>query len=301
VNGNAERFQTPPATGLRVSWLGHSSVLIEIDGQRVLTDPVFSDRASPLGWAGPQRYYAPVLQLSELPAIDAVLISHDHYDHLDYRTIVAMRGWNTTFIVPLGVGAHLIYWGVPAAHIVELDWWERTSLGTLTVVCTPARHASGRTVFDKDATLWAGYALLGPTRRAYYSGDTGLFPAMKKIGAQLGPFDVTMIEIGQYNRSWPDWHIGPEQAVIAHKWLRGRALVPVHWALFSLAAHGWTEPVTRVLAAAHDGQTVLVPRPGESIEPVPLSAPAAQPLPRWWPELPGKTAAEDPLVSSQLD
>lgn len=297
VNGNPQRFQTPPDSGLRVTWLGHSSVLIEIDGHRVITDPVFSDRTSPLSWVGPQRYYAPPLAFTELPAIDAVLISHDHYDHLDYRTIVAMKGWKTTFIVPLGVGAHLAYWGVPTAHIIELDWWERTTLGNLTVVCTPARHASGRTPFDKDATLWASYALIGTTRRAYYSGDTGLFPAMKQIGAQLGPFDVTMIEVGQYNRAWPDWHIGPEQAVTAHKWLRGRVLLPIHWALFSLAAHSWTEPMDRVLVqAAHDGQTVLFPRPGESVEPS-----AAPQSPRWWPTLPGKTAAQDPIVSTQLD
>lgn len=297
VAGNRQRFETPPASGLRVTWLGHSSTLIEIDGHRVLTDPVWSDRASPLSWAGPGRWYPPPIPFGELPAIDAVVISHDHYDHLDYGTISAMKDWNTTFIVPLGVGAHLASWGVPAAHIVELDWWERTQVGGLEVVCTPARHASGRTGLDKDAKLWAGYALMGPQHRVYYSGDTGLFPAMKDIGARLGPFDLTMIEVGQYHKAWPDWHIGPEQAVMAHRMVRGRVLLPVHWGLFALAAHGWTEPIERVLAsAAQTGETVIAPRPGQSVEP---SAPPV--LERWWPELPWKTGAQDPIVSTQMN
>ena len=297
VPGDHRRFETPPPTGLRVTWLGHSTSLIEIDGYRVLTDPIWSHRASPLTWAGPQRWYAPPVPLSELPKVDAVVISHDHYDHLDYATISAMKGWDTTFIVPLGVGAHLASWGVPEARIVELDWWEHAQVRGLDVVATPARHASGRTVLDKDATLWAGYALVGPRHRAYYSGDTGLFPAMKDIGARLGPFDVTLIEVGQYHRAWPDWHIGPEQAVTAHQWVRGRVLLPVHWGLFSLAAHGWTEPIERVLAeAGRTGQAVVAPQPGQSVEPE-----APPELVRWWPSLPWKTAAQDPIVSTKLN
>jgi L-ascorbate metabolism protein UlaG (beta-lactamase superfamily) len=296
VAGNPQRFETPPATGLRVTWLGHSSLLIEIDGHRILTDPMWSDRASPLTWVGPRRWYAPPIALGELPAIDAVVISHDHYDHLDYRTISVLKDSKALFIVPLGVGAHLAYWGVPEERIIELDWWEHTRVGELEVVCTPARHASGRTGPDKDATLWGSYALVGPQHRAYFSGDTGLFPAMKDIGERLGPFDVTMIEVGQYHSAWPDWHIGPEQAVIAHQMLRGRVLLPVHWGLFSLAAHGWTEPIERVIAAAGaSGETVIVAKPGQSIEP---SAPP--PFERWWPELPWKTGAQDPIVSTQM-
>lgn len=291
-----QRFDTPPATGLRVTWLGHSSVLVEIDGQRVLTDPILSERASPFTWVGPRRWYAPPLPLQELPPIDAVVISHDHYDHLDYGTLAAMKDWNTLFFVPLGVGAHLASWGVPEAHIVELDWWEHARVGGLDIVCTPARHASGRTLLDKDGTLWAGWALVGPTHRAFYSGDTGLFPAMKDIGEKLGPFDVTMIESGQYHRAWPDWHIGPEQAVTAHQMLRGRVLLPVHWGLFQLAYHGWTEPIERVLAAAQRAHvTMLAPRPGQSVEPG-----APPPLERWWPDLPWNTGEQDPIVSTQL-
>ena len=297
VTGDRSRFAEPPATGLRVTWLGHSTALIELDGHRVLMDPVWSERVSPLTWVGPKRWYAPPIPLGELPPVDAVIISHDHYDHLDYPTLQAMKGWETTFVVPLGVGAHLASWGIPEARIVELDWWERTRVRGLDIVATPSRHASGRTVLDKDATLWAGFALLGPEHRAYYSGDTGLFPAMKDIGARLGPFDVTMIEVGQYNRSWPDWHIGPEQAVLAHQWVRGRVLLPVHWGLFTLAAHGWTEPIERVLAAAETaGVPVLVPKPGQSVEPA-----APPPSEHWWPRLPWQTAAQHPIVSTQVE
>jgi len=295
------RFATPPASGLRVTWLGHAANLIEIDGARLLTDPVWSERPSPLTWVGPKRYYRPQIALADLPALDAVVISHDHYDHLDMRTIVALVGLKdrpVTFVVPLGVGAHLVYWGVPEERIVELDWWDRARVGPIEIVCTPARHASGRNmVFDKDAKLWAGYAFLGGRHKVFFSGDTGLFPAMRDIGARLGPFDLTMIEVGQYNRAWPDWHIGPEQAVAAHGMLHGRAMLPMHWGLFTLAPHAWTEPIERAVAAGTSaGATILTPRPGESIEPEP-----PPPVVHWWPSLPWVTAAQDPIVSTQIN
>jgi L-ascorbate metabolism protein UlaG (beta-lactamase superfamily) len=297
VPDDRARFAAPPPSGLRVTWLGHSSTLVEIEGHRLLTDPVWGLRASPLAWAGPRRWYPPPLALGDLPPIDAVVISHDHYDHLDRATITAMKDWPTTFVVPLGVGADLAAWGIPEARIVELDWWERTSVHGLTIVCTPARHASGRMIVDNDAKLWAGYAFIGDQHRVYFSGDTGLFPAMRDIGARLGPFDLTMIEAGQYNPAWPDWHIGPEQAVRAHQLVRGRLLLPIHWGLFRLAYHAWTEPPERVLAAAKlAGVGVVVPRPGASFEP------ATPPPPqRWWPALPWNTAAQEPIVSSQMD
>jgi L-ascorbate metabolism protein UlaG (beta-lactamase superfamily) len=264
---------------------------------------MFGPRASPLVWIGPTRWYPPPVALAELGPIDAVLLSHDHYDHLDRATITAMKDWNTTFLAPLGVGAHLAYWGVPESRIVDVDWWQRVKVGDLEIVCTPARHVSGRSAWDKDATLWAGYALLGAKHRAYYSGDTGLFPAMREIGEKLGPFDVTMIEVGQYNRAWPDWHIGPEQAVRAHGLLRGRVLLPIHWGLLTLAFHGWTEPIERAVAAAQAaGATIVTPRPGQSVEPslAPAQGPA-QTVDRWWPDIPWKHAAEDPIVSTKMD
>ena len=292
-----ERFATPPESGLRITWFGHASTLIEIDGARVLTDPVWSDRASPVPSIGPARWYPPQIELGELPNLDAVVISHDHYDHLDYGTIVAMKDWPIRFIVPLGVGAHLEYWGVPVEKIVELDWWEEAEVGAIKVVCTPARHASGRYLFDKDAKLWAGYALIGGQHRAYYSGDTGMFRAMREIGERLGPFHVTMIESGQYHRTWPDWHVGPEQAVEAHRMVRGDVMLPVHWALLTLAYHGWTEPVERVLAEAkQQGARVIAPPPGVSVEPTRAREPGAP----WWPTVPWQTAQEHPIRSSSV-
>lgn len=293
------RFATAPASGLRVTWLGHASALIEIDGARVLTDPVWSERASPLGWIGPRRWYRPQIALADLPPLDAVVISHDHYDHLDMRTIVALAERpGTTFVVPLGIGAHLAYWGVPEARIVELDWWDRTRVGPIEIVCAPARHASGRNLlFDRDAKLWAGYAFVGGRHRVFFSGDTGLHPGMRDIGARLGPFDLTMIEVGQYNRAWPDWHIGPEQALVAHSMLRGKVMLPMHWGLFTLAPHGWTEPIERAIAAgAAAGATIVTPKPGESVEP---EAPPA--IVRWWPTLPWSPASETPIVSTQVN
>ncbi|AKT38825.1 MBL fold metallo-hydrolase [Chondromyces crocatus] len=290
------RFQTPPESGLRVTWLGHSTMLVEIDGHRVLTDPVWAERASPFGWIGPKRWYAPLIALDALPPIDVVVISHDHFDHLDDATISAMKGWGTTFVVPLGIGADLAYWGIPEDRIVELDWWERTKVRGLEVVCTPARHASGRAVFDSGQNLWGGFAFLGDRNRVYYSGDTGLFPAMKEIGERLGPFDLTMLETGAYYKAWPDWHMGPEQAVVAHQMVQGKVMLPVHWGLFNLAFHGWTEPVERVLAAAgRAGVTVATPKPGQAFEPTALGE-----LGRWWPDLPWETAEQSPVVSSHV-
>lgn len=293
---DSERLATPPPTGLRVTWLGHSMMLIEIDGHRILTDPFWGPRSSPLTWAGPERWYPPPLAVEDLPKLDAVLISHDHYDHLDYPSIMALKDHDTTFVAPLGVAAHLEYWGVPAERIVEMDWWEQHMFGDLQVVCTPARHASGRHVFDQNHTLWASYALVGTQHRAYFSGDTGLFPALKEIGERFGPFDVTMMEAGAYDQAWPDWHLGPEQAVLAHKWVQGKTLLAVHWGLFNLAYHGWTEPIERVLVAAQQaGVTTVVPRPGASFQPE-----APPPVERWWPQLPWRTAKEYPIEARGL-
>ncbi len=286
----------PPSSGLRLTWFGHSSMLIEIDGHRFLTDPVWSDRVSPLSWIGPKRWYPPLIPLEKLPPIDAVLISHDHYDHLDHRTLIAMKDWDTKFIVPLGVGAHLEYWGIPPSKIIEVDWWEGTKFGDVEIVSTPVRHASGRHVFDKDATLWSSYALVGPAHRAFFSGDSGLFTALQTIADKLGPFDVAMIEVGQYHRAWPDWHMGPEQAVTAHRVLGSKVFFPMHWGLVNLAYHAWTEPIERSVTASQRAQIrVITPRPGQSVEPQDLTEYA-----RWWPTLPIETAEQHPIVSGNV-
>lgn len=294
----ANDFEDSPASGLRVTWLGHSTLLVEIDGYRVLVDPVWTERASPFVGQGPKRFHAPPLPLDQLPSIDAVIISHDHYDHLDHETILALGDKVPLYVVPLGVGAHLEHWGVPADRIAERDWWGEIEVGDLKLTATPARHASGRslTFSDQDKTLWSGWAIQGPEHRAYYSGDTAMFPELEEIGERLGPFDVTMIETGAYNPLWVDVHMGPEQAIVAHEMVRGELFMPVHWGTFDLAVHNWTEPVERVLVAAErSGVAISVPRPGQSIEP---SKPPA--VARWWPEVPWKTAEEAPVLSTAL-
>jgi L-ascorbate metabolism protein UlaG (beta-lactamase superfamily) len=287
-------YDAPPASGLRVSWLGHSTLLLEIDGRRVLIDPVWGQRASPFTFLGPERFFAPPLPLDELPAVDVVVISHDHYDHLDLPTVKALAARGARFAVPLGVGAHLRRWGVPERNLRELDWWEADTLAGLTLTATPARHFSGRGLDDAGRTLWAGWTIGGPRHRAYYSGDTALDDAMADIGARLGPFDLTMIEVGAYDAMWADVHLGPEQAVRAHQLVRGDVMLPVHWGLFDLALHGWTEPMERVLvAAAAAGVRVAAPRPGDRVEPASLGAPV-----RWWPTVPWRSVQEAPAWSS---
>jgi L-ascorbate metabolism protein UlaG (beta-lactamase superfamily) len=294
VARTAADYRVPPASGLRATWLGHSTLLLEIDGRRVLVDPVWGPRASPFTFLGPARFFAPPLPLAELPSVDVVVISHDHYDHLDLPTVKALVARGARWVVPLGVGAHLRAWGARPQDIEELDWWEATRVGDLTLTATPARHFSGRGLGDAGKTLWAGWAIAGPIHRVFYSGDTALHDQFAEIGRRLGPFDLTMIEAGAYDGMWVDVHLGPEQAVLAHRLVRGEVLLPVHWGLFDLALHGWTEPMERTLVAARAvGVRVATPRPGDMVEPAMLEAPV-----RWWPKVPWETVAEAPVWST---
>ncbi len=291
-----EVLARPSDDDLRVTWLGHSTLLVELDGVRLLVDPVWGKRASPWSFMGPARFHSPPVALDDLPEIDAVVISHDHYDHLDAPTIRQLANRVPKFLVPLGVGAHLESWGVAPERIVELDWWDEYEVEDVRVVATPARHFSGRFVIDRDATLWAGWAFIGGERRAFYSGDTAMFPGFAEIGRRLGPFDLTMIESGAYNQRWADVHLGPEQALQAHLDVRGRVMMPVHWGTFDLALHSWVEPAERLIVAAHNaGVTLVVPRLGQSVEP---SSPP--PVERWWPAVAWQTAEEYPVRSSGL-
>ncbi|MDG4818514.1 MULTISPECIES: MBL fold metallo-hydrolase [unclassified Micromonospora] len=260
----------PPAAAtdreLGVVWYGHASALIEIEGHRVLVDPVWSDRCSPSALLGPRRLHEPPVGLHELPTVDAVVISHDHYDHLDMATVRALTaGQSAPFVVPLGVGAHLERWGVPEDRIVELDWAESHRVGGLTITATAAQHFSGRGL-RRDGTLWSSWVVAGAHRRVFYTGDSGYFDGYAEIGAEHGPFDVTLIQIGAYDRAWPSIHMFPEEAVAAHLDLRGGLLLPVHWATFNLALHDWSEPVDRLWAEAKARDVRLaVPRPGERV------------------------------------
>lgn len=298
VNRTKTDFAELPSSGLRITWLGHSTTLVEIDGIRILFDPIWSERSSPFSFAGPKRFFAPPLGLEELPEIDAVLISHDHFDHLDKATIEQLAPRISRFIAPLGVAARLASFGVDQTKIVELDWWDATQVEHLRVVATPARHFSGRSLVmaDRNQTLWAGFALVGPDHRVYYSGDTGMFPGFEEIGQQLGPFDAALIEVGAYNKLWADLHLGPEQAMKAAELVRAQLLIPVHYATFDLAMHSWTEPAERLLVASQNSRVPLtLPIPGESVErkhPPRLS--------RWWPDLPWQSREEHPIVSSGL-
>lgn len=266
---------------LSATWLGHATALLEIEGHRLLTDPVWSERCSPSRSIGPQRLHPPPLALEALPALDAVVISHDHYDHLDMPTVRALaRSQRAPFLVPLGVGAHLRQWGVPDARIIELDWHEQTRIGDLTLVCTPARHFSGR-FLSRNNTLWASWTVIGPRHRAFFGGDTGYTASFTDIGARYGPFDMTLLPIGAYNKSWPDIHMNPQEAVQAHRDLgahaSGGVLVPIHWCTFRLAPHPWSEPADwLVQAAAEAAVDIAVPKPGGRV------LPGRGELEPWW-------------------
>ncbi|MFF7147401.1 MBL fold metallo-hydrolase [Streptomyces griseoaurantiacus] len=282
----------PPKSGLRITWVGHSSVLAEIDGRRVLFDPVWGQRCSPFDFVGPKRLHPVPLPQAALGPVDVVVISHDHYDHLDLPTIKKLAGTDTLFAVPLGVGAHLERWGVSPDRLRELDWNESTRVGGLTLTATPARHFCGRGIRNRQHTLWASWVVAGENHRIYHSGDTGYFHGFKDIGAEHGPFDATMIQIGAYSDMWPDIHMTPEEGVDAHVDLQNGdaaagVLLPIHWGTFNLAPHPWAEPGERTMwAARRAGARMVAPRPGEPFEPAAVGA-----VVPWWREV-ARTPAE---------
>jgi L-ascorbate metabolism protein UlaG (beta-lactamase superfamily) len=275
-----DSFSEIPAEGLMVRWLGHSTVLVEMSGRRVLIDPVLDTYASPIRGFTRRFSKAPV-RLEDLPAIDAVVISHDHYDHLEKGTVVALSERVAAFFVPSGVGQYLRTWGVPPGRIRELSWWEEVRIGPLTFICVPARHFSGRGLFDRNETLWAGWIIRSDGKSLYHSGDTGYANHFAAIGDRYGPFDLTLIKIGAYNDAWPYIHLDPEQAVKAHTDLRGKVLLPVHWATFTLALHPWDDPIVRVLKAAKQNEVrIVTPKIGELVD---IDKPIANR--NWWEEV----------------
>jgi L-ascorbate metabolism protein UlaG (beta-lactamase superfamily) len=280
VRPDADALRRPPPQGIRATWLGHSTVLLEVDGRRVLCDPMWAERSSPARGVGPRRFHAPPLPLAELPEPDVVAVSHDHYDHLDAATVKQLAARGTRFAVPLGVGRRLARWGVPAERILERGWWEAVEVvpGELELIAAPTRHFSGRGPFDRNCTQWTSWVVRGRRSRAYFGGDGGWSGVFGEIGRRLGPFDLTLLEIGAFDPAWGEVHLGPANAVRAHRLLRGRVLLPIHWGTFNLGLHAWHAPPEQLLAAAQaEGIEFALPRPGQSIvvgEPLPVEP--------WW-------------------
>lgn len=272
-------FADVPDTLTRLTWFGHSAALLEIDGKKIFLDPMLASVPAPHPWLGSKRFNDTLpLAVDQLPELDAVLISHDHYDHLSYESIVAIKDRVKRFYVPLGIAAHLLSWGVAEDKIVELDWWDEATLEGITFACTPSRHFSGRGVLDGCSTLWCSWVIRGSNASIFFGGDSGYDKAFGEIGKKYGPFDLAMLECGQYNRQWPEIHMMPEETVQANIDLNSKLLMPIHWGAFKLALHSWTEPAERVSKKARElNVAITTPRIGQPIvigQPAPASA--------WW-------------------
>jgi len=270
--------------GLYATWLGHSTFLMQIDGVRLLIDPVFSNNISPVPLIGVKRFQKEIpMRLEDLPFIDAVFISHNHRDHLERQTITELAEKVGFFIVPLGVAEILREWGIDSAKVREYSWWQEASIKGLSgqmlkFACTPARHFSGRSLTDWNRTLWASWVFIGSKHRIFYSGDGSYNFHFRQIGYHYGPFDLTLIENGQYSIHWPDSHIMPEEGVKANLELKGKYMLPVHWGSFNLSIHNWWEPIERVSKEAQEkGVKLLTPRIGQtlSVDENPQTSP-------WW-------------------
>lgn len=269
--------KTNPDSLVHVTWFGHSAVLLEIEGKRILLDPMLGPAASPVFFFGKRFDYQEPIDFAQFVNIDAVVISHDHYDHLDYGSIQKLNPNVKHFYVPLGVGGHLERWGVDSTKITELDWWESAEGGGLVFTATPQRHFSGRGLTDRNSTLWASWVVAGTNHKVYFSGDGGYGPHFKQIGQRFGPFDLAMIECGQYNVKWKDIHLMPEQTMQTFLDLRGAVLMPIHWGAFTLAVHPWTESVERLNRANKTGVFIATPTIGSRY---PVGT--RQPTTNWW-------------------
>jgi L-ascorbate metabolism protein UlaG (beta-lactamase superfamily) len=271
------RTQLLTAPDNTVYRLGHSTVLMKLHDTFWITDPMFSDRASPVQFAGPERFHAPPISIDELPPIKAVIISHDHYDHLDHDSIMSLAGKTEYFLTPLGVGDILVDWGVPAAKVRQLDWWQGIDIGDVRFVATPAQHFSGRGLFNNQ-TQWASWVILAPDQRVFFSSDSGYFDDFRQIGEKYGPFDLTLLETGAYNANWPKVHMHPEESIQAHLDLKGKRLLPIHNGTFDLSMHSWREPFDRIVALGNvQGVPVITPLMGE-----PVSMHDTTGGRRWW-------------------
>jgi L-ascorbate metabolism protein UlaG (beta-lactamase superfamily) len=281
---SSRTYEHAPASGLRVTWMGHSSTLIEIDGMRVLVDPVWDQRASPVSWIGPKRFFQPPLPLADLPPIDVVVVSHDHYDHLGKQTIRKLAQLeavsNAQWITSLGVGKYLRLFGVDEGTIAELDWTESITVGNqpscrdikdrpeLIITALPSRHFSGRKPWDRFWTLWSSFVLKGNRHTIYFGADSGMWQGFAEIGQQCGPFDLAMLEVGAFNELWKSIHLGPDGAMQAFAAMGAFGLLmPIHWGLFNLALHAWRQPIQRITELADStGIKLWSPTPGVPTE-----------------------------------
>ena len=251
---------------IKVIWLGHSTLLINLGGKIILLDPIFSKAASPVPFVV-TRFQPPVIKLKDLPHIDYVVISHDHYDHLDRDTVQYFKDKKTLFLSPLGVGSHLRGWGIQKERITELDWWESIKWDGITFTATPAQHFSGRGLFAQNKTLWAGWVLQKGTKKVFFSGDSGFDSHFKEIGERLGPFDLAFLDVAQYNPIWKEIHLLPEQVPQAFFDVNAKFLIPIHWAMFEIAMHPWYEPGEKLkINAKEKGINLLTPKIGQMIE-----------------------------------
>ena len=260
-------------------WIGHSTFLLRMEQKTLLIDPMFSSVPSPISFIGGKRFNQELpFQIEQLDSVDFVLITHDHYDHLDFPSIKALAPKVRQFLVPLGIGEHLKTWGVPSEKIRELDWWEHVTMDALSFHLTPAQHFSGRAIADRFHTLWGSWVIKSATEALFFSGDSGYAPHFKEIGERLGPFDMAFVEAGQYNKRWPDVHMYPEESYLATMDVKAKAVMPIHWGAFSLAMHPWNEPAQKMYERAQTGEPIIViPKIGEKVSLQDL--PDTQP---WW-------------------
>lgn len=275
--GTAVGSQTTDSTAL-VTWFGHSAVLIQLEGKRIFLDPMLGPAASPVPVFGRRFKNDPALDINTIDTVDAVIFSHDHYDHLDYFSVQTLKNRAKHFYTPLGLSAHLIHWGVDPAKITELDWWESVNFEELKFIATPARHFSGRSISDSNKTQWASWVIQGTYHTLYFSGDSGYGPHFREIGEKYGPFDLAMMECGQYNERWKPIHMLPDQTIQAHLDVKGKTLMPIHWGAFSLAPHSWTEPVEKITTHAKAaGVRLITPEIGQ-----PFVINQSYPTTPWW-------------------
>lgn len=252
----------------KLIWFGHSAFLLQLDGQNILLDPMLGETPSPHPFVGPKRFNKKLpIEIEQLPKIDAILISHDHYDHLDYESIQLLKEKTAQFFVPLGVGKHLESWGINSNDIQELNWWDKTKFKSIELDLTPSRHFSGRGFTDRSSSMWGSWVIKGTNKNIYFSGDSGYGPHFKEIGNKYGPFDFAMIECGQYNENWKNIHMVPEETVKASMDLKAKVMMPIHWGAFSLSLHSWDDPIIRVTKEARElNLPITVPMIGEIID-----------------------------------